>query len=414
MSGSGEQIDVVAIGTLDTKGAEYRFLCDRLREHGVRVTLVDAGVLGEPPAEADVSRAEVAEAAGADIVSLAADMDRGAAIAAMARGAAEIVLRLHAAGELDAVIGLGGTGGSSLIAEAMRGLPVGVPKLLVSTVASGDTRPYVGAVDLTMMYSVVDISGLNTVSEAIIENAAAAVAGMAKAGSRASGARSQPEVPLLGASMFGVTTPCVTTAREYLEEKRYELLVFHQTGVGGQSMEELVSAGFISGVLDVTTTELADEMIGGVFPAHPQRIEVTAEAGIPMVVSVGALDMVNFGPPPTVPPRFEGRAFYQHNPAVTLMRTTAEECAALGSTLAAKLNLAKGPVALFLPLRGVSALSVAGQPFHDPDADEALFGALRSSISARVELHEHDSTINDPSFSIAMAERLQTMLEEEN
>jgi uncharacterized protein (UPF0261 family) len=326
----------------------------------------------------------------------------------MGRGAAEIVARLHREGRLDGVVGMGGTGGTSLVTHAMQQLPVGVPKLVVSTVASGDTRPYVGAVDITMMYSVVDVAGVNQISSRIIGNAAAAIAGMAKA--------EIPELgearPLIGASMFGVTTPCVTAARERLEELGYEVLVFHQTGTGGQSMEELVRAGFITGVLDVTTTELCDELVGGVLAAHPKRLEVAGSLGVPQVVSLGALDMVNFGPMDTVPEGFRSRNLYVHNPTVTLMRTTPEECAELGRRVARKLSAATGPTALFIPLRGVSMIATEGQPFHDPAADDALFTAVRDNLGTNVELHEVDTDVNDPAFAIAMADRLHEMLKE--
>ena len=399
---------VVAIGTLDTKGTEYAYLRERLLGHGVDVVLVDAGVLGEPTTEPDVTRAEVARAAGADVARLAATGDRGAAVEAMATGAAAVVQRLHQEGRLDAIVGMGGTGGTSLVTHAMQQLPVGVPKLVISTVASGDTRPYVGAVDITMMYSVVDVAGVNQISARIIGNAAAAIAGMATA--------SIPEPaesrPLLGASMFGVTTPCVTTGRERLEELGYEVLVFHQTGTGGQSMEELVRAGFIIGLLDVTTTELCDELVGGVLAAHPKRLEVAGDLGVPQVVSLGALDMVNFGPMDTVPERFRERRLYVHNPSVTLMRTTPDECAELGRRLARKLNSAKGPTALFIPLRGVSMIATEGQPFYDPAADEALFSAVRENVGPNVELHELDTDVNDPEFALAMANRLHEMLKE--
>jgi uncharacterized protein (UPF0261 family) len=327
----------------------------------------------------------------------------------MSRGAAAIVERLYREGRLDAVVGMGGTGGTSLVTHAMQPLPVGVPKLVVSTVASGDTRPYVGAVDISMMYSVVDVAGVNQISARIIGNAAAAIAGMARA--------PVPEPAetrtLVGASMFGVTTPCVTAARERLEELGYEVLVFHQTGTGGQSMEELVRAGFIKGLLDVTTTELCDELVGGVLPAHPKRLEVAGSPGVPQVVSLGALDMVNFGPRDSVPAEFRSRLLYQHNPTVTLMRTTPEECHELGRRIASKLSSAKGPTALFVPLRGISMIAIEGQPFYDPMADDALFSAVREGLSPSVELHELDTDINDPAFALAMANRLHEMLEED-
>jgi uncharacterized protein (UPF0261 family) len=288
----------------------------------------------------------------------------------------------------------------------MRVLPVGVPKLIVSTLASGDTRPYVGAADVTMTYSVVDISGLNRISERILSNAAGAIAGMAKMGV----AQSDGGRPLIGATMFGVTTPAVTRARERLEELGYEVLVFHATGTGGQSMEALVRGGFLAGVLDLTTTELADDLVGGVLSAGADRLEAAGELGLPQVVSVGALDMVNFGPRESVPEQFEGRNLYVHNATVTLMRTTPEECAELGRRIARKLSAATGPTALFVPLKGVSMIATEGGPFYDRDADEALFAALREGLGENVELHELDLDVNDPAFADAMADRLHELV----
>src|SRR5215210_1151933 len=394
---------VVLIGTLDTKGREYEFLRERLGEHGVETVLVDAGVMGEPKAEPDVTREEVARAGGTGAAELAQAGDRGAAVAAMGRGAGEVVKRLHAEGRLDGVLGLGGSGGSSLVTGAMRELPVGVPKLMVSTVASGDTRPYVGESDVTMMYSVVDIAGINQISARILSNAAAAIAGMAKAEIPEAG----EEKPLVGATMFGVTTPAVDAARERLEGLGYEVLVFHATGAGGRSMEALMRDGFITASLDITTTELADELVGGVLSAGPDRLEAAGSLGIPQVVSLGALDMVNFGPEDTIPKKFDGRNFYVHNPTVTLMRTTAEENAELGRRIARKLNAARGPVTLFVPLGGVSLIDAEGQPFYDPEADMALFDALRENLDGGVvEVREMESHVNDPAFASAMAERL--------
>jgi uncharacterized protein (UPF0261 family) len=398
---------VVLLGTLDTKGKEYDYLRARVREHGVDVVLVDAGVF-EPLAEAEVSQEEVAAAAGAEIAALREASDRGAAVDAMGRGAAEVVRRLHEEGRLDGILTVGGSGNSSIGAQAMRGLPVGVPKLIVSTVASGDTRPYVGATDVSMTYSVVDISGLNRISERILSNAAGAIAGMAKV-SVAEGGEGKA---LIGASMFGVTTPSVTRARERLEELGYEVLVFHATGTGGQSMEALARGGFLAGLLDITTTELADDLVGGVLSAGPDRLEAAGELGLPQVVSLGALDMVNFGPRETVPPQFEGRNLYVHNPTVTLMRTTPEECAELGRRIARKLSAATGPTALFVPLKGVSMIATEGGPFYDPAADEALFGALRDGLAANVEVHEVKADVNDPAFADAMADRLHGLIEE--
>jgi uncharacterized protein (UPF0261 family) len=395
---------VVLAGTLDTKGHEYAFLRDRVREHGVDVLLVDVGV-HDPQVEPDIGRHEVAAAAGADVDVLAAAGDRGAAVEAMCRGAEALLPRLHAEGRLDGVLGLGGSGGSSIVTAGMRALPVGVPKLMVSTLASGDTRPYVGAVDIAMLYSVVDIAGVNSVSARIMANAAGAIAGMVQAVVPAMETR-----PLVGATMFGVTTPAVTRARERLEALGYEVLVFHATGTGGRSMEALVEGGFLSGVLDLTTTELADELVGGVLSAGPDRLRAAGRAGIPQVVSLGALDMVNFGPRDSVPERFEGRTLYVHNPTVTLMRTTPDECRELGRRIGAALSAATGPTALFVPLRGVSMIAVEGGPFHDPEADAALLAGLRETLSDAVEVHELDLDVNDPAFADAMADRLHEML----
>jgi len=399
---------VVLLGTLDTKGHEYAYLRDRLQSAGVDVLVVDAGVNEPVGLVPDVGRDEVARAAGAESGALAAAGDRGAAVTAMGEGAEAVVLDLYRSGRLDGVVALGGSGGSSIAARAMRALPVGVPKLLVSTVASGDTRPYVGAVDVTMMYSVVDISGVNSVSARIIANAAGAIAGMVGAAPPSLDGR-----PLVAATMFGVTTPCVTRARERLEELGYEVLVFHATGAGGQSMEALAKGGFLAGVLDVTTTELADELVGGVLSAGPDRLEAAGAAGVPQVVSLGALDMVNFGPRETVPAQFDERNLYVHNPTVTLMRTTRDECAELGRTIGRKLAAAESPTAVFVPLGGVSMIDVPGQPFHDAEADEALVAALKDELGGRVELHEREENVNDPAFAVAMADRLHELIEEQ-
>jgi uncharacterized protein (UPF0261 family) len=399
---------VVLLGTLDTKGIEFDYLRGRLRELGVDVVLVDAGVF-EPLAEADVTQHEVAAAAGADLLALREANDRGAAVEAMCRGSAVVAARLLAEGRLDGILSVGGSGNSSIGAAAMAALPVGVPKLIVSTVASGDTRPYVGAKDVSMTYSVVDISGLNRISERILSNAAGAIAGMA----RVRVAESAETRPLIGATMFGVTTPAVTRARERLDELGYEVLVFHATGTGGQSMEALARGGFLAGVLDLTTTELADDLVGGVLSAGPDRLEAAGELGLPQVVSLGALDMVNFGPRETLPPQFEDRNIYVHNPTVTLMRTTPEECAELGRRIARKLSAATGPTALFVPLKGVSMIAVEGQPFHDAAADEALVSALRENLGPNVELHELDLDVNDPAFADAMANRLHEMVSDQ-
>ncbi len=394
---------VVLLGTLDTKGAEYRFVRDRLREAGIGTVLVDCGVHGTDVADVDIDAPAVAAAAGASLPELRATGDRGTAVTAMAAGARKTLARLWEAGDLDGVVALGGSGGTALAAHAMRALPVGVPKLIVSTVASGDTRPYVGSQDLTMMYSVADIAGINRLTARILGNAAAAIAGMVRAPVPVA-----PRRPVVGATMFGVTTPCVTAARQRLEADGYEVLVFHATGTGGAALEGLVGDGTVHGVLDITTTELADELVGGIMSSGPGRLETAGRLGIPQVVSLGALDMVNFGPIDTVPPRFRDRLLYRHNQHVTLMRTTPEECAQLGRTLAEKLNAATGLAAIFVPLRGVSAISVEGGVFHDPEADAALFSAVRETADTSVvDLIELDTHINDPAFAEAMVEYLE-------
>ncbi|TQM11537.1 Tm-1-like ATP-binding domain-containing protein [Pseudonocardia kunmingensis] len=398
------QRTVVLLGTLDTKRAEYAFVADRLHAAGLATVLVDVGVLGELDPAADVTREEVARAAGVAHAALARGGDRGAAVQAMATGAARVIRALHEQGRCDAAFAMGGTGGTSLAATAFRGLPIGVPKLVVSTAASGDTRPYVGETDLVLVPSVVDVAGVNRLSAEILANAAAAVAGMV---TRAPVALAHADRPLVGASMFGVTTPCVGAARAHLEDLDYEVLVFHMTGMGGRSLESLAAQGRLAGVLDVTTTELADELVGGVFSAGPDRLTAAGAAGVPQVVSVGALDMVNFGPKESVPERFAQRNLLVHNASVTLMRTTPQECAEVGARMAERLSRARGPVTVMLPLRGVSAVSVAGGPFHDPAADAALFDALRAGLDpTRVELVELDAEINDPDFARAMAARL--------
>jgi uncharacterized protein (UPF0261 family) len=396
---------VVLLGTLDTRGAEYAFLAERLRSHGVDIVLVDAGVLGTATIVPDVTREEVAVAGGVDVGALAEAGDRGAALAAMARGAEQIVGRLHEEGRLDGILALGGSGGTSLATQAMRSLPVGVPKLMVSTMASGDTRPYVGAVDVTMMYSVVEVVGLNAISERILANAAAAIAGMAKVAPP--GPRESK--PLIGTTMFGVTTQCVTAARERMEELGYDVLVFHANGTGGQSLEALARGGLLVGVLDITTTELADDLVGGLLSAGPNRLEAAGTVGLPQVVSLGALDIVNLGPIESVPAEFKGRRLYVHDSAVTLMRTRPDECRELGRRIGRKLSAAIGPTALFVPMRGLSAISIEGGPFHDPEADRALVQGLRETLADTVELHTLDLGLNDSEFARSMANRLHEL-----
>ncbi len=400
-------MSIVIVGTLDTKGEEIGFARDVLEDQNVDVHLVDTGVMGEPEIEPDTPASAVAKAAGTTLDQLRDNADRGEAIEAMGEGAVAIAQEMYADDDLDGVLGLGGSGNTSIATRAMRSLPVGVPKFMVSTMASGDTEPYVGSRDIAMLYSVADIEGLNHLSRQVISNAALAMAGMVT---------NEPDVevvekPTIGITMYGVTTPCVKTARETLEDRGYETIVFHATGTGGKAMESLVEEGVIDGVLDITTTEWADELVGGVLSAGPERLEAAGKNGIPQVVSVGALDMVNFGPRDSVPEEFEGRSFHIHNPQVTLMRTTPEENAELGSILARKLNRATGPTAVALPLEGVSMLDAEGEDFHDPEADTALFGALRENLDERIDLVEMETDINDEAFAKTLANQLDEYMQ---
>ena len=397
---------VLLIGTLDTKGDEYAFLRDRLRDAGVDVLVADVGSLDAPGFEADIPREEVASCTGADLSALAQARDRGAAVTAMTEAATVLTKRLYDEGKIDGVLAAGGSGGTAIASRAMQALPVGVPKLIVSTMAAGDTRDYMGARDVTMMAAVADVAGLNAVSARVLANGAAAMAGMVSAPA----VEVDEDRPLVGASMFGVTTPCVTVAREELEKLGYEAVVFHATGAGGQAMEGLMESGFLKGVLDATTTELCDDLVGGILTAGPDRLEMAGRLGIPQVVSVGALDMVNFGARDSVPAQFEERNLYVHNPVVTLMRTTKEENVELGRRIARKLSAAKGPTALFLPLGGVSMIDAEGQPFHDPEADAALFEELRK-VGEGVELVELDVNINDHEFAHAMVAKLDEYMQ---
>jgi uncharacterized protein (UPF0261 family) len=397
---------VLVVGTLDTKGTEIQFVRDRLNDVGALV--IDAGVLGPPSFAPDVPRERVFAAAGTSLAAIRQAADRGRAIEAAARGVAAVVRELHAQGAVEGILGLGGSAGTTIATAAMRALPFGIPKLMVSTLASGQVKPYVGVRDICMMHSVVDICGLNRISRTVLANAAAAMVGMVLHG------RDLPSVssdkPLVTATMFGVTTPCVEAARKIVEEKGYEVLVFHATGTGGQTMESFIKDGLISGVLDITTTELADELVGGELTAGPDRLTAAAIQGVPQVISVGALDMVNFGPPATVPQKFKERRFYQHNPTITLMRTTPAENDLLGKQIAEKASAARGPTAVLLPLRGVSAIDREGQPFWWPEADQALFQSLRNWISPNVRLVELDLHINDPAFAEAAARTLLEMM----
>jgi len=402
-------MSVYLFATLDTKGREAQFLRERLEAAGARVTLVDVGSLKPPVCPADISRAQVFAAAGVDPAELTKAGDRGAAVAAATAGAAALCKLHHAEGRVSGVLAIGGSAGSTIGSAAMRALPLGVPKLLVSTVASGQVRHYVGDKDIFMLNAVVDISGLNRVSRAVLDQAARAMAGMV---TLPTAPAAEEDRPLVAASMFGVTTPCVEQARQVLEAAGYEVLVFHATGNGGLAMESLVTDGLLAGVLDITTTELADELVGGMFTAGPDRLLAAARAGVPQVVSVGATDMVNFHARNTVPERFADRKFHQHNASVTLMRTTPAENTQLGQEIGRKLADARGPVAIFLPARGVSAIDRAGEPFDDPTARQALFAGIRATAGP-TEIVEMDCHINDAEFATAAARKLIEMIEQQ-
>jgi uncharacterized protein (UPF0261 family) len=418
-------MSVLLIGTLDTKGTEFAFVRDLIQKAGIATLVLDASVLGEPAFAADIPREKVYEAAGTSFAKIKQQSDRGKAIEAAAKGAAKIAQDLHAEGKLSGVLGLGGSAGTTIGTAAMRALPFGVPKLMVSTLASGQVAPFVGVRDIMMLNSVVDISGLNRISRIVLNNAANAMIGMAgkqksevrgqksevrSQRSEVRGQRSEIEKPLVTATMFGVTTPCVEASRKIVEGKGFEVLVFHATGTGGKTMESFIADGLISGVLDITTTELADELVGGVLTAGKDRLTAAGLHNVPQVISVGALDMVNFGPPDTVPEKFKARKFYQHNPNVTLMRTTPEENDKLGKEIAEKASAAKGPTAILIPKKGVSAIDCEGKPFWWPEADAALFASIKQWLSPNVQLIELDLHINDPAFAEAAAQTLLRMI----
>jgi uncharacterized protein (UPF0261 family) len=397
---------VFLFATLDTKGREADYVRGLLMSWGVPVTLVDAGALGTPQVTADIPREEIFVLAGTSLDAVRARADRGEAVTAAATGAERLAREAYARGALSGVLGLGGSAGTTIATAAMKALPLGVPKVMLSTLASGMVRQFVGDKDIVMLNSVVDILGLNRVSRQVLSQAARAMAGLV---THPAPALQPDDKPLVAATMFGVTTPCVERARELLERAGCEVLVFHATGNGGQAMESLIRDGLIAGVLDITTTELADEHVGGFLTAGPDRLTAAGAMGVPQVVSTGALDMVNFYGPDSVPERFKGRRLYRHNANVTLMRTTAEESATIGTDIARKLSAARGPVAIMLPQRGVSAIDRAGQPFDDPEARRALHDAILAG-AAGLDVTALDLHINDPEFAEAAAGKLIDLL----
>lgn len=401
---------IAIAGTFDTKGYEYLYVKNLIEELGLKAFTIHTGVFA-PFFEPDVSNQEIAQAYGYDINAIVEKRDRALATEVMSKGMEILVPKLYAEGKFDGILSFGGSGGTSMVTPAMRALPIGVPKVMVSTMASGNVEQYVGTSDIVMMPSIVDVAGLNSISKVIFKNAVLAVAGMVKMKDELKEDKGE-EKPLVAATMFGVTTPCVTRAKECLEEKGYEVLVFHATGTGGKTMEALANAGFFKGILDITTTEWCDEVVGGVLSAGPNRCEAAAKNKIPQVMSTGAVDMVNFGPYETVPPQFAERNLYKHNPTVTLMRTTVEENIQIGSKLVEKLNMAAEKTALILPLKGVSGIDGEGLPFYGPEEDKALFDTLRNGVNRDVvEVIEMDNNINDPEFAEAAAKKLIELME---
>jgi uncharacterized protein (UPF0261 family) len=390
---------IAVLGTLDSKGEEHAFVAALIAQHGHKPLLIDVGTGGPATVQPDITREQVAASAGIDLAALMAKKDRGECVVAMTKAAPACVAKLAAEGRIDGIISLGGGGGTAIGTAAMRALPLGFPKLMVSTLAAGNVAPYLGTKDITMMPSIADVAGLNRLSRVIFTRAAGAICGMVSVEPTIGAAK-----PLIVASQFGNTTTCVTEAKKVLEAAGYEVLVFAATGTGGRIMESVIESGIVAGVLDVTTTEWADELVGGNLNAGPDRMDAAAKANIPVVVAPGCLDMVNFGEMASIPEKFKGRNFYIHNPQITLMRTTADECRQLGAIVAKKANAYQAGTAIMIPKKAISVISASGQPFHDAVADEALFTALKSN--ATVQVQEFDLAINDKEFAQACAYKL--------
>lgn len=396
---------IAVLGTLDTKGQEHAYVAELIRQRGHQTLLIDSGSGSAPTVSPDISREEVAAAGAIDLAGILTRQDRGEAVTAMAEASAKLLSSLVATGRIQGVISLGGGGGTAISSSAMRALPIGFPKVMVSTLAAGNVAPYVGTKDIVMIPSIVDVSGINRLSRTLLARAAGAICGMVEIEIPPA-----EDKPLIAASMFGNTTECVNAAKALLEKAGYEVLVFAATGTGGRIMESLIESGLITGVLDITTTEWADELVGGVLNAGPHRLEAAGKTGTPAIVTPGCLDMVNFGEPASIPERFKDRLFYQHNPQVTLMRTSPEECAELGRILAEKVNAYTGPVTVLLPLKAISVISAPGKPFHNPVADAALFTAIKAHLRPEIPVIEMECEINAPEFSEACVEALLATL----
>lgn len=397
---------IAIAGTFDSKSEEFLFLKECIEKQGLKTLMIHTGVF-EPSFTPDISNQDIAKAVGEDIQKIAVEKDRAKGTEVLSKGLEVLLKRLFEEGKFDGILSAGGSGGTSIVAPAMRTLPVGVPKIIVSTVAGGDVSVYVGASDLILFPSIVDVAGLNAISTTIFTNACSAMVGMV---SKEEGMKKAPK-KTIAASMFGVTTPCVEHARKKLEKEGYEVLVFHATGTGGKTMEKLIEDGLIDGVLDLTTTEWGDQLFGGNMAGGEHRLEAASLKGIPQVVSVGAMDMVNFGPKETVPEQYKNRQLYYHNPTVTLMRTTRDENEQLGKVMAEKLNKATKETVLLLPLAGISGLDAQGQEFYDIEADQALFTQIKQHVSnPLVEVIELEHHINDEAFSETAVEMLLTLM----
>lgn len=394
---------IAVLGTLDSKGHEHQFVADIIRKLGHNPLLIDVGSGDDPQVTPDITRHELAEAAGLDLQPILDRKDRGECVTAISKAAPILLAKLAAEEKIHGVISLGGGGGTALGTAAMRALPVGFPKLMVSTLASGNTAHYVGTKDITMMPSIVDVAGLNSISKIIFTRAAHAICGMVQAEIDQSDSK-----PLIVASMFGNTTDCINIAAKVLEDAGYEVLIFHATGTGGKTMESLIESGMVKGVLDITTTEWADELVGATLSAGPTRLDAMTKAKVPAVIAPGCLDMANYGERDSVPEKFADRTFYIHNPQVTLMRTNAEECAELGKIIAEKANANPAPTAILNPLKTVSVISAEGQPFYDPEADQALFNSIHQH--AKVEVIDYDEEINSEVFAQAAARKLLELI----
>lgn len=407
---TAEAVQIVLVGALDTKGEDFRFVKDRIESEGLGTFVIDVGILGEPAFRPDISSADIAIAGGSRIDLLRAHKDKTESMRVMTKGATAIVRQLYDESRLHGILGMGGTGGTAVASACMRLLPIGIPKVLVSTAGSGDMSAFLGFKDITVFPSIVDVAGVNRISRLLYANAAAAIAGMARK-------RSLPasdDRPLIAASMFGNTTPCVERAKAVLEAGSNEVLVFHATGTGGKAMVSLCEEGLLAGVLDITTTELADEVCGGVFSAGLCRVNMGAHRPVPIVIAPGCVDMCNFWGPDTIPPKYRNRQLYEWNPNVTLMRTNVEENVRIGELIAETANACTGKVVILLPMKGVSMLDSEGQPFWDEEADAACYAAIRRTAKPGTPIVEVDANINDPRFANLAAADLLGMLEHSN